>query len=157
MPVRVEDRQSAVPVDIALLAGAAEATLRAEGAQDLEVSVVVLSDAELHALNRRHLGHDYPTDVISFPLRAPDDPDPLLGEVCLSAERAREEAEARGLALGEELCRYVVHGCLHLLGWDDRDPRSRRRMHARQEAILRAYLEQTGAGREARPRQRRSP
>jgi probable rRNA maturation factor len=140
MPARVTNTQDAVPVDEALVAGAAEATLCAEGAAELEVSVTITSDAALHELNRAWLDHDYPTDVISFPLRDPGDPDPLLGEVACSADRAREEARDRGISPAEELCRYVVHGCLHLLGWDDRTPEERAAMHARQEEILEGYL-----------------
>ncbi|RME73105.1 MAG: rRNA maturation RNase YbeY [Planctomycetota bacterium] len=140
MAVQFSNTQDAVPIDEALLRHAAQSTLDAEGAGELEVSITITDDARIHELNRRWLQHDEPTDVISFPLRTPDDPDPLLGEVVCSAERAREEALRRGLRPMEELARYVVHGCLHLLGWDDREPAEREAMHARQEEILARVL-----------------
>lgn len=118
------------------IAAAVEAVLRAEKAGALDVSVSIVSDGEIARLNEEHLGHAGPTDVISFPLRERGDPDPLLGEVVVSSDRARAEAKARGIASGEELLRYVVHGTLHLLGRDDATPRARERMRRRQEAIL---------------------
>ncbi len=120
----------------ARVAAAARGALAAERAAHLDVSVAIVSDAEIHELNRRHLAHDWPTDVITFPLRDEGDPDALLGEVVVSADRARAEARARRIDPREELCRYVVHGCLHLLGYDDREPRAAARMRRRQEAIL---------------------
>ncbi|HVY60053.1 MAG TPA: rRNA maturation RNase YbeY, partial [Planctomycetota bacterium] len=117
-------------------------------------SVAIVDDPTIHALNREHLAHDYPTDVISFGLRDPDDPDPLLGEVVVSADRARAEAKARGIGADEELLRYVVHGTLHLLGHDDQEPRARARMHRKQEAVLaKALAGPAAAGRRGkRPR-----
>ncbi len=137
MPVEVSVRPRRPSVKAARVRAAAQATLDAEGAGDLAVSVVVVSDGALHALNRDWLGHDHPTDVISFKLREDGDPDPLLGEVVVSADRAAAEAAARGIDFEEELLRYVVHGCLHLLGYDDARPRARARMRGRQEEILR--------------------
>jgi probable rRNA maturation factor len=129
----------------ARIAAAAQAALEAERCGHLDVSVTVVGAERIHALNRDHLGHDYPTDVISFTLREEGDPDPLLGEVVVSSDRAREEARARGIGADEELLRYVVHGVLHLLGWEDDTPGKRRRMHARQERVLAGVM--AGAGR----------
>lgn len=122
------------------IAAAAQAALDAEGAGHLDVSVTVVGDERIHELNRDHLGHDYPTDVISFPLRDEGDPDPLLGEVVVSGDRARDEARERGIEPAEELLRYVIHGCLHLLGYDDQERRKALAMRRRQEAILRRVL-----------------
>jgi probable rRNA maturation factor len=128
--------RSHTEVPTAKLVAAAECALRAEDAAHLDLSIAVVTDAEIHLLNRSYLKHDYPTDVISFPLRDGPDPDPLLGEVIVSADRARHEARSRGIGFVEELCRYVVHGTLHLLGYDDREAEKREEMHARQEEIL---------------------
>lgn len=133
-------------IPAAKLQAAAEATLAAEKAAHLDLSVAVVTDAEIHLLNRNYLKHDYPTDVISFPLRTGGDPDALLGEVIVSADRARHEARARGLAFEDELCRYVVHGTLHLLGYDDREAERRSIMYARQEEILRSLARKEKRG-----------
>ncbi len=96
------------------------------------LSLAFVTDAAIRRLNRRFLGHDRPTDVLAFRL----DPGPLLGEVVVSAETAAREARRRALPAEEELLRYVAHGILHLLDWDDRRPRDRARMWARQEREL---------------------
>ncbi|MFC1706347.1 rRNA maturation RNase YbeY [Planctomycetota bacterium] len=143
MPVQVANHCEAQDVAsvLTLLERAAQAVLSGEGSPDLEISVTVTTDAELMDLNRRYLSHDHPTDVVAFPLRDEDDPDPLLGEVVVSADRARSEAAARGISFAEELCRYVVHGCLHLMGYDDLEADDRETMETRQEELLASLLD----------------
>lgn len=99
----------------------------AERGGPVDVSVALLSDAEIATLNRRHLGHRGPTDVISFALTPPG-ARRLVGELAVSVETARREAASRGHAAYDELMLYVAHGLLHLLGHDDADPRARARM-----------------------------
>jgi probable rRNA maturation factor len=102
------------------------------------LSLAFVTDAEIRRLNRRFLGHDRPTDVLSF--RLDGGPRPrggFLGEVVVSAETASREARLRRLPVEEEILRYVAHGILHLLGYDDRRPRDRARMWDRQEGELR--------------------
>jgi probable rRNA maturation factor len=132
-------------VDADALRAAAALVLTAEGRPDAALSVTVVNDRRIAALHRDYLDVPGPTDVISFPLDDDED-DPaggapgLLGEVVASADTAAREARARGLPFREELVRYVIHGTLHLLGYDDHAPADRRRMHARQEALVRRAL-----------------
>jgi len=83
---------------------------------------LITGDRELRRLNRRFLGKDYPTDVLSFP--APKGPAPAnrrecsLGEVAISAERAARQARRFGHRTDEEICVLMLHGLLHLLGMD---------------------------------------
>ena len=101
----------------------------------VELSFAILGDEQMQAVNRDTLGHDYPTDVLSFPMAS----DPvLMGEVLLSADTARREAAARGHPAYDELLLYAVHGVLHLLGHDDHDPAARRRMRRAERATLAA-------------------
>ncbi len=72
-------------------------------------------DAELHRLNRTFLSHDYPTDVLSFPSGARSG---FLGEIAISADRARAQAKEQGHEIGAELKILMLHGVLHLLGMD---------------------------------------
>lgn len=109
------------------------AVLEAEG-ESRALSVVVVDDATIHDVNRRFLDHDYPTDVIAFDL-GDDDPG-VDGEVVVSWDTARREAGERGIKAGSELLLYCVHGTLHLLGYDDKEPAQRERMHARQRELL---------------------
>jgi probable rRNA maturation factor len=103
------------------------------------LSIAFVTNAAIRKINRKFLKHDFATDVISFPL----DSD-LLGELVISAEYAVGEAAKRKISVEEELLRYVAHGILHLLGYDDHRPADKARMWERQERELRKIL---GGGR----------
>jgi probable rRNA maturation factor len=143
--VQVEDRYED-KVDAEALHNLAISVLRAEGrAGPLELGVVVTTDEEVLALNRQYLGHDYNTDVISFGMGdeapepaflTPAERPPYLGDVVISYERAAEQGPEYGHTAEQEVATLLVHGVLHLLGWDDADDESRERMHARQDALL---------------------
>lgn len=118
--------------------------LREEDAQGpLEVGVVVTTDEEVHRLNREYLGHDYKTDVISFgmegsePFVTPEERAPYLGDVVISYDRASEQAPEYGHTTGGEVATLLVHGLLHLLGYNDAHEEERDAMHARQDELLR--------------------
>lgn len=100
------------------------------------ISVAVVDDATIAELHQRYLGDPSPTDVLSFDLR--DDPagDGLEGEIVVSAETAARQAKRLGLALDQEILRYVVHGVLHLLGYDDATAVQRRRMRRQEDRVL---------------------
>ncbi len=99
-----------------LIRRAADATLRRAGAGDAFLSITLLSDASIAALNAAHLGHDGPTDVISFRLDAPDGR--VEGDVYLGHEVAARTSAQEDIPAAEELVRLTVHGTLHLLGHD---------------------------------------
>jgi probable rRNA maturation factor len=104
------------------------AALRAvgfSGAVTLDVALV--DDATIAAVNRRFLRHRGPTDVITFPAAAGDGPG-ALGEVVISVDRARAQARRAGWRMRDEIVLLLVHGILHLAGYDDRTPRAARRM-----------------------------
>jgi len=103
-----------------------------------ELRFIFVDNAYIQRLNRQFLQHDYATDVIAFPLEADDSF--LDGEVYISVERAREQARSLNVDLNEELWRLVLHGLLHLLGYDDLTEEERRKMHTLQEH----YLEELG-------------
>ena len=127
MAVYITNHQKRVPVPRKLIERAGR---RLVGRKNLSVAVV--TNAAIRKLNRRYLRHDYATDVLSFPMGGD-----LLGEVVVSTEYAAREARKRRIAVREELLRYVIHGILHLLDYDDRRPRDRARMWKRQEEELR--------------------
>lgn len=95
---------------------------------------LVTGDAELRRLNRQFLGKDAPTDVLSFPEPGPDG---FLGEIAISADRAREQARSAGHGLEAEVGILMLHGVLHLLGYDHENDRGRM---ARQETRWRKKL-----------------
>ncbi|HHM23457.1 MAG TPA: rRNA maturation RNase YbeY [Bacteroidetes bacterium] len=104
---------------------------------DGEIRFIFTDDEYIRQLNREFLKHDYATDVISFPLEADDDY--LDGEIYISRERAEEQAKERGLPVQEELWRLVIHGLLHLLGYDDLSEEKRREMFSVQESYLEKF------------------
>jgi probable rRNA maturation factor len=85
---------------------------------------LVTSDAELRRLNREFLGKDEPTDVLSFPGARIDGP---VGDIAISAERARVQAAEYGHTVETEICVLLLHGVLHLLGYDHETDRGRMR------------------------------
>jgi len=95
------------------------------------LSVAFVTNAAIRKINRQFLQHDFATDVISFPLGTD-----LVGELVISAEFAVGEAKARRIPVEEELLRYVAHGILHLLGYDDHRPADKAKMWKRQEREL---------------------
>jgi probable rRNA maturation factor len=121
-----------------------ETVLRHEGRPG-EVTVVLTDDEGIRALNRDFLGVDAPTDVLSFgaqedsgPFIAAPEMGGYLGDVIVSYPRAVTQAEEHGHPVQQELNLLVVHGVLHLLGYDHADQEEKAVMWARQEAILRS-------------------
>ncbi len=103
------------------------------------VEVTVADDALLEKLNREYRRREGPTDVLAFPIgRDPAEPKELWlwGEVYVSADRAREQAESRGVALEDELAALVAHGLLHLSGYDDDTAEGRAAMEKEAEDLL---------------------
>lgn len=126
-----------------LLQRAARQTLFDEGVQGGDVSVLLTDDAEIHALNRQWRGVDKPTDVLSFPLH--DDLDEnveaaegqvSLGDVVISLDTARREAIERGASLDEVVAHLMVHGVLHLLGYDHGAAEEEREMRGCEQRTL---------------------
>jgi probable rRNA maturation factor len=108
--------------------------LRGEKIRRAKVSVIFIDSRRTRRINRRYLAHDAITDVISFPLETED---VLEGEIYVNVDRARKQAAEYGVTKSNEILRLVVHGALHLTGYDDRRPRQAARMHARQERYVR--------------------
>jgi|GEM_PF-1233077 len=93
-----------------------------------QIGVILVGTDRIRALNRDFRGNDRPTDVLSFDLS--DTPDEIEGEIYISVDAARAQAEEAGCAFSEELARLVVHGALHLAGYDHHSPADGRRMAA---------------------------
>src|SRR5687767_7286681 len=99
-----------------LLQVAAHAVLRRHHTTDAELSITLLDDAGIAALNRQYLAHEAPTDVIAFPLY--QEGEPVVGDVYIGADQAARQAASNAVPLTEELVRLTVHGVLHVLGHD---------------------------------------
>ncbi len=127
----------AIPGAAALARRAARAALAAATAEPGEVAVVLSDDATVKRLNRDYRRKDKPTNVLSFPLAdATTTPCRLLGDVILARETVLAEAAAEGKRPGDHLSHLVVHGVLHLLGFDHEKDADARRMAALERRIL---------------------
>ncbi len=121
-----------------MLEHAAGAVLEFSSVQDADLTIVLVDDAHIQSLNRDFLDHDAPTDVLSFPA---DEPDPetgrrYLGDVVISLVRAGEQARERGHTVEAEMQLLVVHGILHLLGYDHAEVGKKARMWIAQAGVL---------------------
>ncbi len=99
-----------------------------------QISVAVVDDPTMHELNRRYLNHDYPTDVLSFTLA--DEDSHLEGQLIVSVDTAAKEAAEYDWTTENELLLYVVHGTLHLVGYDDATPELRGEMREAERRVL---------------------
>jgi probable rRNA maturation factor len=136
MSVEITDLALAHQVDRGLILAAAEATLRLVARSIDELSVVLLEDKAMTALNLRLLGRDEPTDVIAF--EAERDPDAERAEIYVNLDAADRQAAEYGHSIAEELAFLVAHGVLHALGYDDSDDAAREAMFALQERAVAA-------------------
>jgi len=184
--IDISNSQRSLKVDMAELRRTLQIALQMEQVASAVLSISIVDNATIHRLNREHLQHDYPTDVISFPLEisSPDEyedededqdadvdeassdetqnavdvsresalgelPEPeftddalraagcaIEGEIIASAEMARELAAAGRWTPLAELKLYLVHGMLHICGYDDQSPEEQQKMRARERAIM---------------------
>lgn len=131
-----------VPLAKRRVADLARAVLEAEGVRDAIISFAFVRASTIAAVNREHLGHKGPTDVISFPLAAAGGA-PLGGDVYICPDVAARNAIEHGVGLREEIARLVVHATLHVLGHEHPEGvgREASAMWRRQEALLSRFEE----------------
>ncbi len=134
--VEVSDTQAHLRVDRASLVELVRRVLRLEGRSRASISIAIVNDAAIHRINKTYLEHDWPTDVVTFPLSEPADAI-LVGELIVSAETACATARELALDPASELALYVVHGLLHLCGYDDDTDAGAAVMRQREREVLR--------------------
>jgi probable rRNA maturation factor len=128
----------------ARLESVARRVLESEGVSAAELSVTVTDDETVRSLNREYAREDAVTDVLSFSQRegeefaAPPGGAPPLGEVVIAYPTAARQAGERGKSQEAEVARLLIHGILHLLGYDHAQPEEERRMRAREEELVEA-------------------
>ncbi|HYH80728.1 MAG TPA: rRNA maturation RNase YbeY [Longimicrobium sp.] len=132
------------PVDPARVEAAVRHVLREEGVEAAEISIALVGDDQIAALNDEYLDHDGPTDVISFALHEAGEAP--LGDVYVGVDQALRQAAEFGATPADEVVRLAVHGTLHVLGYDHPEgaERTGSEMFARQEELLRGILGTAG-------------
>ncbi len=121
-----------------LIAKAVRLTLSSEKAVPPgPISVIFVDRAQMKQLNKRFLGHDYDTDVIAFNYdEFPKGALAPFGDIFISSDQARLQAKRLGHSVLTEVLTLVIHGTLHLLGYDDSTPRQKAHMFSRQDRLL---------------------
>jgi probable rRNA maturation factor len=119
-----------------------EGVLRAERVPGALISIAFVANRRIASLNREHLGHAGTTDVISFGFSRVAATAPVVGDIYIAPSVARKNASSSGVSLREELVRLLVHGTLHVLGYEhpEGDGRERSRMWKRQEQLVRKSM-----------------
>ena len=133
--IAIANPQELVEIDRKRMREVARVVLDGEGVADAEISLAFVDNATIHALNKRYLDHDEPTDVLSFPLSEPG-AKKLAGELVIGAEVAQAAARERGHDVQAELALYVIHGLLHLCGLDDNTDEGAAQMRQRERHYL---------------------
>jgi probable rRNA maturation factor len=121
---------------------AALAVLRKEGQGGGRVNIILATDADLADLNAKYRSRDGSTDVLSFPMGGDEhavQEEQVIGEVYISLDRARQQAKDYKVSLAEEVDRLVIHGALHLCGYDHEDERDARLMKAKEKDFLEKF------------------
>jgi probable rRNA maturation factor len=142
------------PIQTTAIRTRAERMLRALSLPKAELSILLCDDPTIHELNRGHRKKDKPTDVLAFALREgkplPGAPE-LLGDVVISLDTARRQAEEHGRSLWDEVTMLLAHGLLHLVGYDHRTRAEERVMNARADVLI-AASRQSGSKATPKPR-----
>ncbi|NOY30459.1 MAG: rRNA maturation RNase YbeY [Planctomycetes bacterium] len=126
--IQVANEQSSLAIDEPQLIAAVRSVLEDSPYLTASISVAVVDDPTIHQINRQYLQHDYPTDILSFPLGASDTH--LEGELVASADTAIHNATEYGWPAPDELRLYLIHGALHLVGYRDQSAEERAAMVA---------------------------
>ena len=155
MGIAIANDQDVV-VDTAALARLAKLVLADEGIpEDAELVVHLVGEAAIAELNEHHLGHEGPTDVLSFPIEDPDfdslstdgvrgGPPLLLGDVLICPRVAERQAIDHEATVEDELALLVTHGILHILGYDHEDDDEAELMEARERELLERHHNRSG-------------
>ena len=126
--VSIASPQELVKLDRPRLREIVRQVMAEEDIKDYEISLAFVDNPTIHGINKRFLEHDEPTDVITFPYSSGK---VLVGELVIGVEVALEQARVGGHEVDAELALYVIHGLLHLVGYDDKDAHDRKQMRVR--------------------------
>ncbi len=121
MGVLIDDRQNKHKISLEKIRKKSQAILNALDSPDGELSILIVDDSQIKILNRDYLKREGPTNVIAFPMREgkfSNITPHLLGDVVISVETAQKEAEKTGISMAERFTQLLVHGILHLFGYD---------------------------------------
>ena len=121
MEVKIDNRQSSCEISLEKMEQAVRVILGALNCPDGEISILIVDDPQIKKLNRKYLNRNSPTNVIAFPMREGEfthlSPQ-LLGDVVISIDTAAKEAQNSGMSMEQRFTELLLHGILHLFGYD---------------------------------------
>ncbi|OGP59967.1 MAG: rRNA maturation RNase YbeY [Deltaproteobacteria bacterium RBG_13_52_11b] len=145
MKIWIRNLQKQSPLNSGKIRKAAQTILAELGSPDGELSIVFVDDPRIRELNRRYLHRDKPTNVLAFSMAEGEFPTlhpHLLGDLVISVETAERQSNRFGLSAGEMVILLMIHGILHLLGYDHLGSKKKaREMAAKQMELLRLVLQ----------------
>lgn len=140
MPIHILIRKQKWALPTADIRRKAAVILDSVGLLNAELSLLFTDDSEIKELNRQYRGRDNPTDVLSFSQAGKGETiaaDGLLGDVVISVDTAQRQADEYGVTLTEEIDRLLIHGILHLAGYDhETSPTDAKKMRAKERALI---------------------
>lgn len=147
--VEINNLQDKIEIDKdteEMIKKAVEKALEMHGEDKVEVGIVLVDNEYIQELNRHYRGKDEPTDVLSFAMREGEydfdsefeeiEEEELLGDIIISCEKAKYQAEEYGHSFNREIGYLAVHGILHLLGYDHETEEEKRKMRQKEEEVL---------------------
>jgi len=143
MEITFTDLQNKVHLNSSQIIRIIKSVLRYEKIKTATLSVVFVNYQRMTALNKQFLNRYYATDVLAFDMRDDEDsarkPKAMAGDIIISTDAALKHTRTSGSGLADELALYLVHGILHLLGYDDHSPADVKRMREKEREVL-SYL-----------------
>ncbi|MCR4338188.1 MAG: rRNA maturation RNase YbeY [Candidatus Omnitrophica bacterium] len=141
--IEIENKQKKIPLNPNQIHKLVRKILRLERVLDVRLSLAFVTDREIRSLNKRFLGRSYTTDVLAFDLTTQNlsrssrkKISTIDGEIVISTTSAYRNAKEFGMLPYREVALYIVHGTLHLLGYDDHSPKNRRSMRIKEKDLM---------------------
>jgi probable rRNA maturation factor len=136
MIIEIQNLQTIIPLNLPRLKAQIRKVLLHQRIVDARLSFVFVDDSKIKTLNKKYLRHDYATDVLTFDLRQLGSRYSVDGEIIISSQTAKRHAAAYDVNVKDEILLYMVHGVLHLLGYDDHSPAKIKKMRAQEKKLL---------------------
>jgi probable rRNA maturation factor len=140
MDITIKNLQTKIPIRLSRIKKIAEQAFQYLGMSDVDLSIAFVSASEMKRLNAQHLKHDYVTDILTFNYRS-SPKQPLEAEIIICPAVALKNAREFGDSLDNEVRLYVIHGILHLAGYDDQCEKDIKKIRLKESEII-DYLEQ---------------
>ena len=137
--IELVDEQTALKIDFERMKRVVTKIFTDAGYDRVTLEIAVVESAPMHEMNVQFLGHDYPTDVLAFPLEDDAARGRFVGNIVVCSDVAIDLAKDYNWSAEDELLLYVTHGALHLVGYDDHAPEDAPIMHAKEREYL-AYV-----------------